>query len=201
MILFFTLPETARALVGDGSIRPPWPSMLPLPHLMIKTWSADEAPKRKFYFPNPFRCLMLLRRKDRALLVFTVGFVYVTDQCFAMTFGTIFVEKYDFNAVEAGLIFLTMGGGFIVGGIIASRIADKEYRIVAKKYSIEVDKTLTEKLESFPIEEARVRAIPWAILGIASTFTAMGWTIDKQVVRRQLFFIRIADSSSTFPYL
>ena len=180
--VLFTLPETARNLVKDGRVKPPRASMLPFPQLFPLLWTSDSAPHRRLHIPNPLKSLVLMKRKDRALLITTAGMIYVAEQAPTITWSSIFVRKYGINDLDAGLIYLSPGIGFALGGVIASWMMDRDYRIVARKYGIKVDRSRSDNLEDFTIEEARLRNVIWPLLLLAACFVGTGWAIDKHVV-------------------
>jgi hypothetical protein len=123
MIMFLFLPETARSIVGNGSLparglnrtcynfvgRPNSLSELGLKAAQI----------RHLQVPNPFRCLVVLFRKDTALIVMVNGVLYMTYCCIQASLASLFVDIYGFKELEAGLIYLPFGVGCVLASYIS----------------------------------------------------------------------------------
>ncbi|KAL8684624.1 MAG: hypothetical protein Q9224_006227, partial [Gallowayella concinna] len=119
MILFF--PETAKNVVGNGSISPRGIHRTVRDCSRSRTTSAatDESPpppKRSNYWPNPLACLSIVRHKRSALTMLVGGIFYTVFGCLAASLSTICIKLYDLDYLEAGLVYLPAG----VGGILAA---------------------------------------------------------------------------------
>lgn len=116
MVLFF--PETARKVVGNGSLQPRGPrktiiSLLrrrPLPSVLVKQRSLQ----RSFYWPNPLACLPVVLDPGSALVMVVGGIFYTVFSCLAASLSTLCIDLYDLNYLQAGLVYLPAGAGGIL---------------------------------------------------------------------------------------
>ncbi|KAI0285474.1 hypothetical protein BGY98DRAFT_930456 [Russula aff. rugulosa BPL654] len=164
------LPETLRAIVGDGSI--PAGRIYTQPISLIgRHRSAEissERPARQ-PFKNPL--LMFAYPEIFVLLIFN-GTLYAVMYGVTASLTIIFEKVYPYlNEAEIGLCFIPMGLGLLVGSLFSGRAMDSYYRKIkddlirqtrtdSKKY---VDLEAIEKDPSFPIEKARLQILPWVL--------------------------------------
>jgi hypothetical protein len=156
---FSILPETLRAIVGNGSIPPP-PLLRPI--IPIVAGYKKGSPTRqdlktksiKKKFRNPFT---LLLTPDIPLLLFFNGTVSAVFYAVTVSVSSVFVYAFSRHAIihftnfiyfehsnrkiypfltqtEIGLCFLCIGGGSIVGSLISGKLLDLEYRRVSQAY-------------------------------------------------------------------
>ena len=186
--MVLTLPETARSLVVDGSVPLPKLSKLPFPSLYKSPQCRPEAetkPSRdKMHIPNPMKSLLILTRKDNLCLVVAGGITYTIYCCLNASLSSLFIEVYKLNQLQAGLIYLPFGIGCMLSTLMSGNIIDRDYRIVAKRYGITVEKKKGDDLARFPIEEARTRS-SFLPLGVALVaIVGFGWVLQVQTVSR-----------------
>jgi hypothetical protein len=181
------LPETARGVVGNGSLNPPLYSRLLEPPCLarrVSTIISNSVPlKRARSLPNPLQSLTLLLAKDNAAVVFAGAFLYTTFCCIPASLGTLFVDIYHLNQLQAGLVYLPFGIGCSLAAVASGKLIDRDYRITAELHGLPIDRIRGDDLRSFPIERARLRSV-FAPLAIAvASVIAFGWTVEKKVVR------------------
>lgn len=118
MTLFF--PETARKVVGNGSLRPRGLNKTMLDHLRSRTVSTttpgQTAAKASFHWPNPLTGLTIVLDKRSGLTMVIGGTFYTGFSCLAASLSTICIDLYDLSYLEAGLVYLPAG----IGGIVAA---------------------------------------------------------------------------------
>ncbi len=188
VLIVFTLPETARSVVGNGSnASPKRPWSRPLMPNVMRPWR-HESPEpstviyRKKGIPNPLKALLVLSRLDTAVIITAGGIIYMIFCASVASLSTTLIVMYHLNELEAGLIYLPYGASCLVSTFLSGRLIDRDYRIVAKKHSLPIDKVGGDDLSKFPIEEARMRSI------FAPTFLAMfamvgyGWSVHYHAV-------------------
>ena len=113
--IVLTLPETARSVVGDGSIRglriyspivkamqPPTPNQVTP---MIKN------PVSFSNILDPTSALLVLLQADSAVVITSIGILYMVYNCVQVSLATLFVELYGLNQLQSGLIYLPFGAG------------------------------------------------------------------------------------------
>lgn len=107
----FALPETARNVVGNGSIPASGIHRLPFITRESTTEHFGIVTRRDWRFPNPVKCLYLLHDKDNAILIITISIFYMTYTCLQASLSSLFISIYGFSQLQAGLIYLPFGCG------------------------------------------------------------------------------------------
>jgi MFS family permease len=180
------LPETARGVVGNGSLKPPRYSRLPDPPCTMHRGSTviqhSNHLKRQRSFPNPLKSLTLLLAKDNAVVVFAGAFLYVTFCCLPASLGTLFVQIYHLNQLQAGLVYLPFGIGCALAAIASGKLIDRDYRKTAELHGLPIDRVRGDDLRTFPIEQARLRSIFAPLVVSVISVIAFGWALDKRAV-------------------
>ncbi|KAL2866079.1 MFS transporter [Aspergillus lucknowensis] len=174
--LFF--PETARAIVGDGSIPPPrW--NLPLIQ-WIDSWKAppQETIRRpKLGFPNPIKTLSIIFQKDVSILLVANAILFAGFYDVSASIPSIYNDLYNLNDLEIGLCYIPFGLGATVASIVTGKFLDRNYRRLARLSNIPPEETRARNLQGFPIEKARLQiALPLLVLG-SCTVIAFGWVL------------------------
>jgi predicted MFS family arabinose efflux permease len=182
------LPETLRAIAGDGTILPP-PIYRPLIAVIgrnrANTSPAHAASPKSFR--NPIRLLIY---PDAILLLIFNGIIYAVFYAVTATISTLFHRAYpSLNEMKIGFCFLAIGGGMIIGSSVTGRFLDWDYQTIKNKMIKEVNANPEKciapdevtKEEHFPIEKARLRIIP-VYLGIfVACCMGYGWCIARKV--------------------
>lgn len=117
------LPETCRAVVGNGShLSPPWNKAIiqilnpkvPEPH--EKSQLKREAHPK---FTNPFSGLALLRHRATLVVSTCFGIYYMVHTCLQASLSTIFVDVYGVSGLVAGLVYIPFGVGCMISSFVA----------------------------------------------------------------------------------
>ncbi|THU98687.1 MFS general substrate transporter [Dendrothele bispora CBS 962.96] len=194
-VLLF-LPETLRSIVGNGSIRPsPW--LRPIVPIVAgyknvpQDANLEKTKTTRKQFRNP---LTLLLSPDIPMLLFFNGMVSAVYYAVTATISSLFVEVYpSLTETEVGLCFLCIGGGMTIGSIVSGKLLDWEWRNVSAAYrakqaaqkgeeaAIVVDLKKARDDPDFPIESARLRAIPYVMIFFVGSVIGYGWTIQAAV--------------------
>ena len=183
--MILLLPETARSVVGNGSLEAPkYSRLLSLPYTSIRSSIIPESTplKRQRSFPNPLKCLLLLLAKDNAAVVFSGAFLYTTFCCIPASLGAIFVERYNLNQLQLGLIYLPFGIGCSIAAIASGKLIDRDYRITAEAHGVPIDRVRGDDLRTFPIEKARLRSVFGPLIIVVVSVIAFGWSLEKTAV-------------------
>ncbi len=185
--MMLLLPETARGVVGNGSLRPPpYSRLIGLPDSTLKTStsSSESTPmKRKRSFPNPLKSLTLLLSKDNVAVAFAGAFLYTTFCCISASLGTLFVNIYQLHELQAGLIYLPFGIGCSLAAITSGKLIDRDYRITAKLHGLSIDRARGDDLRNFPVEMARLRSVFVPLVVSVVSVIGFGWAVEKEAVR------------------
>ncbi|KAL9051888.1 MAG: hypothetical protein Q9206_004527, partial [Seirophora lacunosa] len=183
-LIVFWLPETARRLVGNGSILPGGinKSLLPCKVRPDAKRTTARPFKARFRPPNPVSCLRIVFEKDTALVLVANAIFYVNYSCLQASLSPLMMDLYRLNALEAGLTYLPYGIACGVTSILVGRIMDRDYRMTAAAVGFTIDKTNGDDLTRFPIEKARLRSI-WYYVTVSITCTVgYGWTLETRTV-------------------
>lgn len=193
---FIAFPETARNVVGNGSIPPQGWNMSLLNYLELrKARKSDEltqlssqdsqrlaqielAKKRKLRIPNPLGTLRVIRQKDAGLLLLYNSLVYTAFYDVIASAPYLFAEIYGFNDLQIGLAFIPFGVGALAAPLTSGRLMDWNYRRVAKKANFQIDRKRGDDLRHFPLERARLHvALPMLAIGTAAVL-CYGWVLE-----------------------
>ncbi|KAJ7762584.1 MFS general substrate transporter [Mycena metata] len=184
VVLILLLPETLRALVGNGSIPPPGPPLIARPLLPLigrrrKNPTQAPLPSRPHKpFRNPLRLLLNL---DILILLFFNGVICAVFYGVNASISTIFHETYpQLGETELGLCFLAIGGGMLIGSAGSGKLLDWDYQRVKRSILAETSEK-SEQNYAFPIEQARMRLMPILVAFYIASCTGYGWCIEKKV--------------------
>ena len=181
------LPETLRAIVGDGSI--PAGRIYTQPISLIgkhRVEISSERPTRK-PFKNPL--LMFAYPEIFVVLIFN-GTLYAVMYGVIASLSVIFEKVYPYlSQTEIGLCFIPIGLGMLVGSLFSGRAMDSYYRKIkddlihqaradSEKH---VDPEAIEKDASFPIEKARLQILPWVVFVFTTCVISYGWALQSRV--------------------
>ncbi|KAJ1326854.1 MFS transporter [Microdochium nivale] len=176
------VPETARHVVGNGSIPPRGWNMTLLDYLKARKTRGDAPPRprQKIPWPNPLVTLKILLRKEMAMLLLYNGVLFLGYQAVATTLATRLYEAYGFNELQLGLCYLPLGIGCTVSSVANGYIIDWNYRRTARKLGVAIDRRSGVEAPGFPIERVRVEiAMPQIALG-ALVYVGFAWSFYFQ---------------------
>ncbi|EJT98759.1 MFS general substrate transporter [Dacryopinax primogenitus] len=121
------LPETLRAIVGDGSLPAPrWNR--PLLPVLGQAWregmhdgKSSELPRRT----GPLDFVKLFTHIDVCLILWTNAVSFTMFYCIQTTLSPLFLAAYpSLTETEIGLCYLASGAGCIVGAPLSGRLLD-----------------------------------------------------------------------------
>ncbi|KND92947.1 Quinidine resistance protein 2 [Tolypocladium ophioglossoides CBS 100239] len=176
------VPETCRAVVGNGSIPPPKWNMTLIDFIRRRGVNRrpESAPKVKIRIPNPLKTLYIVFRKEEGLLLFISAIIYLNFILVAATLSTLFMQIYKFDALEVGLCYLPYGFGCCFASLVQGYVVDWNYRRIAKKLGVPLQRKRGEDLTDFPIETARIQPIYPALLIGAVALIGWGWALEVE---------------------
>jgi multidrug resistance protein len=126
LALLLFLPETARSVVGNGSIAASGMNKPLLPYLSPKitmTKEQLEAPPRTLLqkilatTPNPFKAVQLIFEKETSLVLLVSAMFYMIYYIVQASLPGLLLSNYSFNTTEIGLSYLPISLGVILGGL------------------------------------------------------------------------------------
>jgi multidrug resistance protein len=167
------LPETLRAIAGNGSIAVPRHLRPIIPIVGSKTTAtptedttASSSPKpRKSVNPFP-----LFTYPDVLVLLSFTGVVYAVNYTITATISSSFSILYpSLSETALGLCYLPTGAGMIMGSTMTGKMLDWQYTRIKAKTG-----------DAFTIEYARLRLMP-VYLGIfVACVLGWGWSLHAR---------------------
>lgn len=181
-LIFF--PETARGIVGDGSLPPQkWNKSL-INYLKSRkareegNTPAAASGKQKLSFPNPLQTLAIVFQKDTSLILFCNALLFAAFYDVSATIPSIYNELYGLNDLQIGLCYIPFGLGASIASILNGKLLDYNYRRIAKKMGFPLVKNRQTDLRNFPIEKARLQvAFPTITIG-SMCVLVFGWFLN-----------------------
>lgn len=182
--MVFLLPETARKIVGNGSVPPPRFLRLPVPSSSFAHWKEDcntegdeVVEEHKWRLPNPFKSITILLRKDNLVVITACGLLYVVYTCVNTSLSVLCVDIYELTQWQAGLIYIPFGAGGIVSTFFSGPLMNSAYRRAREKQGLSTDRTTDDNLDDFSIEKVRIRVIWLPLLVTSLSILAFGWVL------------------------
>lgn len=168
-LMFF--PETCRAIVGDGSIKPKgWNR--PLSRWFkrslgeLTTSEPCALPHKKIAIPNPWSSLKLLLQRPIGLILMVNGLVF--GSYYAVTSGipAQFEALYGLDDLRIGLCFIPAGLGSLLSATANGLLVDWNYKRALTRTGQQVHVNYKHNILTFPIERARLQVgIPMTVSG------------------------------------
>ncbi|KAK2767648.1 hypothetical protein FQN54_003806 [Arachnomyces sp. PD_36] len=188
-ILVIFVPETCRAVVGNGSVAPArWNTPLFHPpkheaHVSDDASGEDRKDKRatRPKRPTPLDALKVAGEKETgAIIIFTTmlfgGYVTVLS-----SLPSQLEHKYHFNSLQVGLCYIAYGAGSLTSRWTIGKLIDWNFRRHAKKQGIEIVRNQQVQLISMPLEKARLEITLPVVYCASIMIAGYGWTMNYKV--------------------
>jgi multidrug resistance protein len=185
IVILLVLPETCRAVVGNGSVIPPpgnrplWVILAPKLRSRRDERSPDpttiQKPKRR---PNPISSLLILAQKEAGLILLYGGLLFSGYVAVLSTLSTQLSSRFGFNSIQIGLCYLPIGLGSISSRWTVGTLLDWNFRREAHLQGMAIHKNRQQDIENFNIERARLAiALPMIYVGSLSVL-AYAWVMQ-----------------------
>ncbi|KAI0456415.1 chloramphenicol resistance protein [Xylaria acuta] len=177
-----TVPETARKVVGNGSIPPQGWNMTLVDYLRFRNRSTIRSTAhRRIPIPNPLNTLKVLRHKNMAMMILYNATLFVGFSTVTATLATQFKQIYGYDELILGLLYLPLGGATTIASIGGGFVADWNFRRIARKMGVKIDRKRGNDMANFPVEKARIQLIfPLIFIGSGACI-GYGWALERQV--------------------
>lgn len=125
--------------------------------------------------------MRLVLYADTSLILWSAGAPYAVWYSIQASIPIIYGDRYGFKALQVSLCYLSGGIGVIAGGLIAGRLMDYNYKVVARNHNLPLERRSGDDIPEFPIEEARSRGC--CILNIFSVgdLASYWWVVHRHV--------------------
>jgi predicted MFS family arabinose efflux permease len=120
-VIFISLPETARRIVGNGSIPPRgiYKCWSPKRQYSGVTNSQEDENRSLRRLPESIRSLKVIGGKDSLILLLCNGIFYAAYCCLQTSLSSLFIELYGYGEIQAGLIYIPFGVGCLVASFVS----------------------------------------------------------------------------------
>ncbi|EAU30095.1 predicted protein [Aspergillus terreus NIH2624] len=183
MLVF--VPETCRAVVGNGSIPPPrW--NIPLIQCFRHKADGSEhenhpetgkrpAPTQR---PTPLDTIKVAMERETALIIFSTTLLYCGYTAVLSTLPSQLEQKYNFNALQVGLCYIPYGIGSLSSRWTIGTLVDWNFRRFARKQGVDIVENRQAPLDLIPVEKARLQiAIPLTYCA-SIVIAGYGWVMN-----------------------
>ena len=190
--LLLFLPETCRAVVGNGSIPPPILNMSLSDHLRHKSRKEQGAEveqrqpqmqrgRSKLRMPNPWPTLKIAGNLESFLVLSTNAFARACFYAITTDASASFHGIYGFDDIQISLIFIPIGLGGVASALVMAKLIDWNFRRHERRLSLPSTVRKAQDLSDFPIEKARLELGLPLYLAAASLVIAYGWLLESHV--------------------
>ncbi|KAI4719525.1 MFS general substrate transporter [Aureobasidium sp. EXF-10727] len=174
------LPETCRAVVGNGFVPPQrwnrtlW-SCLRKKSVAEQTGTLQRSKKR----PNPFTSLLIILKKEDGLILLCGAFLYAGFYIVLITLTEQLSQEYGLNTLQVGLCYLPFGVGCMASRFSVGVLLDRNYRRLAHQLDPSGESSSNAKeSDAFPIEKSRLQIGIPAIYASAIVTITYGWVMQ-----------------------
>ncbi|KAH8890607.1 major facilitator superfamily transporter [Thozetella sp. PMI_491] len=179
------VPETARNLVGNGSIPPPWLNSCLISVHKRQGDSESHSPAlrpkklpRRLPVPNILAAVLIIFEKDVGPLMLFMSLFVMANYAVMVPLQDVIRRRYNFNDLQVGLCYIPFSVGSVAGAAVVGKLLNWNYARVAKSIGVSPDRKRGDDMRKFPIERARLDLMwPWTLLAVAMII-AWGWVID-----------------------
>lgn len=188
-----TVPETCRTIVGNGSIPAQGWNVTVLDiiqrsrrkrraqrnnSMSDQLSPQDLLPKPKLRLPNPLRALAVAFDKGVGLIIFYNSLLYLVFIISVATLSTQFKNIYGYNNLQIGLCYLPYGAGCFGAAIGQGYLLDWNYRRVARRLGVTIDRKRGDDLSQFPIEAVRIVPMCYFVAVGLIAMILYGWVLE-----------------------
>ncbi|KAI1880116.1 hypothetical protein JX265_001737 [Neoarthrinium moseri] len=183
-IVIAFLPETCRAVVGDGSVRPQKWNISLMQQLQFRNGGGNQVeenrdtitkPKRR---PNPLTALRILGEPGAGIILGFGSLLFAGYFMVMTTLSEQLASRFGFDSVKIGICYLPLGIGSLVSRVTAGQLFDWNFRRHARLLGIPLDLRKQQGIDVFPIERIRLEiCIPMVYISCA-TVLAYAWTMQ-----------------------
>lgn len=185
-MVLFALPETARSLVGNGSIpahgiNRTFVSFIS-ERLTPRLESGVRGERPRLSLPNPLASLKMLLLKDVAIVLVCNGIYYMIYCCVQASLSSLFIEVYHYGELVSGLVYIPFGVACLISLLVWGKVLDYDYARLSKHLETESGMR-ANGADEFPIEKARLNTALY-LVGLNTLATiGYGWAVAHHVVR------------------
>ncbi|KAK2599452.1 hypothetical protein N8I77_011206 [Diaporthe amygdali] len=181
LLVLFTLPETARCLVGNGSI--PAHGVNRTFTTLISEWRKPSSESQrlgerpKLSLPNPLASLKLLLLKDVAIVLVCNGIYYMIYCCAQASLSSLFIDVYHYDELASGLVYIPFGVACLISLLVWGRVLDYDYARLSRRLGAPAGTDRSDDADEFPIERARLNTALYLVGLNTLAMIGYGWAV------------------------
>ena len=186
MVVLIVLPETCRAVVGNGSV-PPAKWNQSLCGFVRDRWRPNEARKIDYSTiqrgrkrPNPFASALIAFEKEAGFILIYGSLLYAGYVAVLSTLTTQLSTRFGFDSIQVGLCYLPLGVGSLTSRWTVGRLLDVNFRREANRQGLPIIKNRQQEIEKFNIEKARLTVTMPLVYGGSLSIIAYGWVMEEE---------------------
>ncbi|KAI0123726.1 major facilitator superfamily domain-containing protein [Xylariales sp. AK1849] len=197
-VVVLLLPETCRAVVGNGSVRPQWWNLSAVQWLRRRKGDDTEIEEDRStitkprHRPNPLSAMRILLEPEGGI---TLGFGSLLFAGYFMVMTTLSEQlstRFSFDSVQIGLCYLPLGVGSLLSRVTAGQLFDWNFHRHSRKLGVSLDLSRQQAIDVFPIERIRLEiCIPMVYIS-CGTVLAYAWAMESNAslagIEAALFF-------------
>lgn len=182
LFMILVLPESLRALVGDGSLMPYgiWRALVPIRMVDRPTNTIEDGVEKQQWMNKPPKLNIRAMGFDRPWRAYLQADIAMMIVSFAIPFGVFTMVSsslsptlsttYHYNAIYSGLCFLPLGVGSAAGSIVSGKLLDYDFARAHKKHGNKMN------LHHARLQHAQLFNLLFTAMTIAN-----GWCLQKGV--------------------
>ena len=203
--LLLFLPETCRAVVGNGSVPPPVLNRSLLDIIRDRSGQKEhpvvdqQRPQKtrelsRLRLPNPLPTLRIAGHLESFLILMTNSFARACFYAITTDASASYSAIYGFNDIQVSLMFIPIGAGGVASALVTGRIIDWNFKRHARRLQIPIVANEAQDLSNFPIAKARLELGLPLYLAMAVLVILYGWLLELHVNIAGLIIVLFATS-------
>ncbi|KAH2787171.1 hypothetical protein KXW38_004415 [Aspergillus fumigatus] len=184
-VIAIILPETCRAVVGNGSVpaakwnRPAWQILRQNRRAQRQSPTPDyhtiEKRRRR---ANPIASALIATDKEALIILIYSSLLFSGYMAVLSTLTSQLQSRFHFNSIQVGLCYLPIGIGSLSSRWTVGRILDWNFRREARRQGLAIEKNRQQDIRHFNIEAARLAVTIPLVYCACLCIVAYGWVME-----------------------
>jgi MFS family permease len=184
-IIAIILPETCRAVVGNGSVpaarwnQSAW-------QILVQKWGPKKQKpdpdhqtiEKRRRRANPFASALVATDKEALIILIYGSLLFSGYMAVLSTLTSQLQSRFHFNSIQVGLCYLPVGIGSLTSRWTVGRILDWNFRREAQRQGLPIEKNRQQDIQHFNIEVARLAVTIPLVYCACLCIIAYGWVME-----------------------
>ncbi|KAF7590777.1 hypothetical protein BBP40_002393 [Aspergillus hancockii] len=185
LILLF-LPETCRAIVGNGSVPPPQWNRSILQLLHPDSFKKEQQPQTVAVSrrrPSFFDSIRIAGQNPTGLLMLAITLISCGSMAIFASIPVLFGAHYHFNALEIGLCYIPYGVGGLAARWTIGIMVDRNFQRHSRELGLDLPRNqqTPQHLRDMPLEKARLQLTLPLVYASSAIIILYGWVMQARV--------------------